>query len=106
MSDFKKITVEHGQNLIDIAMQEYGSIIGLRLIIDDNNMSFDDSLQPGRELLIRKELVPNPDDSTNAGFYQDSVVQKNYMLSQKQINTSDKWIEEGRAYSSGFSFGF
>jgi len=106
MKNFKTILVEYGQSMVDIAMQEYGSVIAVRLIIDDNDLSFDSSLEPGRSLLIRTEPTPNPDDTTNAGFYENSVVQKEFSLKSVRVNTGDLYQETGSGFSSGFSFGF
>ena len=103
MSDFKIILVEHGQNIIDIALQEYGNIEAVRLVIDDNDLSFDSSLEPGRSLNIRKDLAYKPNSNES---YQDVAVQKRYELDSRRINTGDVWAEEGREFSSDFDFSF
>lgn len=52
-----KITVEDGQTVWDIAVQEYGTVEGLSLLLKDNNLSLSASLYPSQQLVIQL----NPD---------------------------------------------
>lgn len=57
----REVIVQPGQCLEDIALQEYGSIDGVREVVMDNEDVFVDGfctrLQPGTKLAIRDEPV-------------------------------------------------
>lgn len=50
----KTILVREGQTLADIAIQEYGCIEGLMLLVDDNNLSMDSDVYKDQPLEIRE----------------------------------------------------
>lgn len=60
----RTITVQPGQCLEDLALQEYGSIDGVSLIVFGNEDVFTDGfctdLQPGTELVISGEPINLP----------------------------------------------
>ena|SRR5690606_24563994 len=47
-----QVTVESGQSIVDIAVQELGSSEGLKVICDLNNLEYDDDLYPGQVLIL------------------------------------------------------
>jgi hypothetical protein len=59
MRPYKVIEVSLGQTLWDIAVQEYGSLDGVMLLVEDNieqlNMGFDTDVVPGMLLKIRSK---------------------------------------------------
>lgn len=57
----KLITVESGQNLIDIALQEYGTPEALVTICADNALEYDANLVPDQALAIRQTGVDKID---------------------------------------------
>lgn len=55
-----KITTAENQSIFDIAIQEYGGVEGIFLLMEDNPdviLSFNSELLPGTVLLIRKETT-------------------------------------------------
>ena len=46
------IQVQHGQNLIDVAIQHYGSAASLVELAQANNLALDADLQPGQTLSL------------------------------------------------------
>lgn len=52
--DYKTVIVEQGQNLFDIAVQEYGGIEGVVHLIQDNGLDVNARLEPGQELKVFK----------------------------------------------------
>jgi hypothetical protein len=60
----RKYTVQYGQTMLDIAVQEYGHVDGVFLLIKDNpNYSITDVPVPGEELLIRDEAPQLSEDN-------------------------------------------
>lgn len=57
----RSIIVQPGQSLEDIALQEYGTIDGVREVVMDNEGVFVDGfstrLQPGTQLTVREEPI-------------------------------------------------
>lgn len=60
MSKTYKYIVLPGQNLIDIAMQVYGSAEALLFVCIDNDLDVGDSIVPGQELIIDIDKVTVP----------------------------------------------
>lgn len=56
----RKIIVEFGQSLVDIAVQEFGTADGLSVICELNNLEFDDDLDSG-QILILPDRDPDND---------------------------------------------
>lgn len=64
----KQIIVDNRQTIWDIAIQEYGSVMGAALLIKDNELpGYMPSLMPGQVLLIKSAPV----DATIAKYYAD-----------------------------------
>lgn len=51
--EFHDIIVEKGQSLIDIAVQEYGSIYSVNQLLADNQLALNSTLSSGQKLKIR-----------------------------------------------------
>ena len=79
----KLIKVRFGQTIEDIAIQEYGSLSGVRFLLEDNpSISLDTLLFPGQELSIRiVELT-------------DSEVQMVNYLKQNKLNPVGGFVGE------------
>lgn len=82
----KKIKVFEGQNLFDIALQEYGAIDALVKLAVDNDLRVDDDLTDGQELLIDEAAVINQQmvnyfknngHDLNTGVYVDLAIGTN-----------------------------
>lgn len=58
----KKIRVYELQNILDVAVQEYGSIEAIGKLLADNSLKADAVLTAGDELVIRKQAfeIENP----------------------------------------------
>lgn len=72
----KKCTVQYGQSMWDIAIQEYGHVDGVFLLVKDNpNYSITDVPVPGEELLIRDETPELSEDNRRiAAAYQEQKI--------------------------------
>lgn len=57
MAKIEKITVSKGQNIIDVCIQELGSVEGLIHLLRENNLTPNSDLVPGNEMLIPVEEV-------------------------------------------------
>lgn len=53
----KSITAQSGQTIEDIALQEYGCVEGVVLLLDDNGLGQDDDVFTGQVLQVR-DTVP------------------------------------------------
>jgi hypothetical protein len=65
--------VSSGQCLIDVAIQEYGSIEALFDLAKDNNLEVDDDLIPGQVLQIRDTLPDTADPDLVDYFARKSI---------------------------------
>ena len=54
-----KIIVTEGQNIVDVAIREYGAIEALIDLCIDNNLAVDSTLQAGQELIIDDIKIRN-----------------------------------------------
>ncbi len=93
----KEVIIEKGQTLYELSVQHYGSVEGLFLLMNDNNISsVNHSLQVGDKLKIKSEAI----DQSIVDYYT-----KNSIVVNSGFNTP---IITGvtRAFSSGFSTGF
>jgi len=55
----KKVTVQKQQNIIDLAIQEYGSIEGLIQLAKDNDLSLDEDMVAGAMLEVNESKINN-----------------------------------------------
>jgi len=58
----RQVIVQQGQTIVDIALQEYGSVEGLFALLEANQtLDLDSQLEPGQKVLVREEDVVNSD---------------------------------------------
>ena len=74
----RTITIEEGQNLIDIAVQEFGTADGLSTICDLNDLEFDEDLKPG-QILVLPDL--DPDNDIQAYFASEGIKVNSHTIS-------------------------
>ena len=55
----KKATVHKQQNILDLAIQEYGSIEGLLELAKENNLSLDEDMVAGSVLSVDESKIIN-----------------------------------------------
>lgn len=104
MSEYYDITVEQGQDIFDIAIQEYGGVDALFVVLEDNaSIDLTTELQAGDVLSIRREpastLISDP--QSLAWFRARQVRVRNQGLAGEAeipIPTS--------AFTEGFTIGF
>lgn len=70
-SGMSKVVVLANQSLLDITLQEFGSLEGLMSFAILNNISIIDHLVPGLELNIDDSLIEN---SENVRYYNDNEI--------------------------------
>jgi len=56
----KTISVSQGQNMLDVSIQEYGSIAAVMQLCMDNNIPIDYQLKGGETLLIDESKIIDP----------------------------------------------
>lgn len=69
----RTITVVDRQNIVDIAIQCYGSAAAVIDLCIDNNLELDSDLTPGMQLLIQ-DTYPESADSDVADYLQGNSV--------------------------------
>lgn len=76
----KTIFVETGQNMIDIAIQEYGKLEAVETVWTDNGLAQDADLYPGQALRIREsgvDEIPVTDDTVMGVYSSRAAKDKN-----------------------------
>jgi len=76
----KLIYIESGQNIIDIALQEYGKLEAVETVCLDNGLAYDADLYAGQQLLIRevgKDDIPVKDDTVLSVYARKASKDKN-----------------------------
>ena len=72
------IKVLSGQTLIDIALQQYGCYEGIKILCQDNGLSFTSEIHAGDTLLIQDVVPELTDDNIKvANYYAANKVQVN-----------------------------
>ncbi|OSZ79264.1 hypothetical protein CAP35_13705 [Chitinophagaceae bacterium IBVUCB1] len=66
----KEVTVRHGQSMIDIALQYYGSINGVWDVAKLNDLSITEQLKAGQTL---KVTVTENETTKYLGSYNDKI---------------------------------
>lgn len=67
----KEITVQGNQSNWDVALQEYGSVEGLFLLLEDNpGLTVDSELTPGQKLIIKSP----PINADVVGYYAKKTI--------------------------------
>jgi hypothetical protein len=56
----KLVTVSAGQSLVDVCLQELGTVAALFALADANNRSLTDPLSPGEQLLVPETVLSLP----------------------------------------------
>jgi len=88
-----KTKIKPGQNLIDFAVQHYGTAESILKLCLDNNLNIGQDVEPETELLIDENYTEN---SENVNFYK--TTNKNVATANEPII----WIlETGIWYDSG-----
>jgi hypothetical protein len=90
----KYITVESGQNIIDIAIQEYGRLEAVETVWTDNNLAQDAELYPGQQLLIREagiDDIPVTDGTVMAVYSSRAAKDKNgvFLVNSRSPSADD-----------------
>lgn len=68
-----RITVHHGQTLMDIAIQFYGSADALVDLANDNGLALDASINPGDKLIIN-DVYPERALSIFSDYLKDNKI--------------------------------
>jgi hypothetical protein len=94
------IKVIRNQSLVDIAVQYYGSVSGVFLLLEDNKelMSINDKLLPGQKIFVRDALQPkivnylkNPVATLDESSTADGI---GYMTVETNFFVGEKWHEK------------
>lgn len=93
-----KVKVISNQNLLDIALQEYGSVEGVINLVVANNRSITDDLFAGDELIIDADPV----DQLMLDFYRKNQIKP--ATGVPLLNMACRFTD--RAYTNGFNCGF
>lgn len=80
-----KQKIQSGQNLVDFAMQYYGTAEAILKLCTDNNLNIGDEIPAGTELLIDNDYVENTE---NVDYY------KNYNKNVATTSELPVWILE------------
>ncbi len=67
----KKVIVHKRQNVIDLAIQEYGSIEGLLELAKENNLSLDEDMVVGSTLFVDASKITN---KPLVGFFKEKKI--------------------------------
>jgi len=51
------VTVQDGQNIFDVCLQEFGTLEELSKFLEDNDLTLNTKLTAGRELIVNKANV-------------------------------------------------
>ncbi len=87
----KKEAVIEGQNIYDVAIQEYGGIEGVFQIIRDNpELTLDDDLQPGTKIKIDTTIASN---KVMADYLKDRNI-KVTTSAIGEVVSGSFWIDE------------
>lgn len=78
------IKAQQGQNLFDIAIQTMGSVMGVLLIADENDLSITAELSPGQELRIPDRVF---DDAVVLSFKKGRIKPATSLSAAEEIQT-------------------
>lgn len=81
----RTIQVQDRQNIVDIAIQYYGSAASVIDLCQDNNLELDSDITPGMFLLIQ-DTYPDSADSDLADYLQGNSV---VVVSMSELNDGD-----------------
>lgn len=77
----KNIVISENQNIIDVAMQEYGSLEGLLTFARLNGLALDEDLVSGTNLIVDEAEIVNK--------------QLQSLFENRRVNTGTELIETG-----------
>lgn len=95
MSINNSITIKHNQSLLDIAVQEHGTIVAVIDIAKANNIAVTDDLQPGQ---ILNMPVGNITESNIVNFYKQQSVVPATGLNDDLISNFIEGLNNGIGY--------
>jgi len=90
-----KIIVKEGQTILDVALQEYGSIESLQDFLTDNGLDWNSDLREGQEVEI------------NTAGRGNAMIREYFVANSISLNNGEEYI--GPDYflmQTGDSFGF
>lgn len=93
----KVIKVGFGQTIEDLAIQEFGSISGIRFLLEDNSISLDDNLYPGQLINIRSTEITDQESQTVNFLKQNNIRPTAGFVGEKPelSYVEDDYVEEG-----------
>ncbi|MBS1506032.1 MAG: LysM peptidoglycan-binding domain-containing protein [Bacteroidetes bacterium] len=86
------IVVQDGQSIYDIALRYYGSVTGVDILLQDNDLSIDSDLKAGQVLKVRSASGDATSNSTVSFFEKNDSTVNNFDFIKKSINPSVKII--------------
>jgi hypothetical protein len=89
--------VTRGQTLSDIALEVYGDISGIILMIQDNEIHLGEDLQAGQVLTVRPEAI-NVDI---AAYYAAKGLKANTGEYEAQVINASDWLVSGGVWNDG-----
>lgn len=110
-----EVTIERGQNIIDITLQEHGNLEGLIDVLKINNLGLSDVLNPGEKLLIDEttvgknaaaRLINESGIKVATGLFKQIYSSFNESFNLSFAVGKFKPKVKGKAFSTGFSNGF
>jgi hypothetical protein len=92
--------LQPGQNLIDVALQEYGSIDGLLKLCNDNNIAIGQNVNPGTSLIIdsnsvllKKQVINYRNKGIKPATGDVRIVESEWILANGTWNDLKIWID-------------
>lgn len=93
------ISVGQGQVLEDIAIQQYGTVEAVFILMEDNDLDLDSQLYTGQELVIREEVPALTDTNKEiARYYSEKKLYPNTGISnteELELYVDADYLEEG-----------
>lgn len=77
----RQIVVESGQSIIDIAVKEFGTADGLKVVCDLNGLEYDDDLYPGMVMSL-PDLDP---DNRIQTYFKDKGIEVNSHVAESDV---------------------
>lgn len=94
MADYR---VRYGQTIFDVAVQVYGAIEGVALLLEDNSgLTLNSELPVGGTLAVHGEKAI---DSNRVNFLKDrGIIISNFEETERQSDEQGFWITENGDY--------
>jgi hypothetical protein len=87
-----RTTASEGQSLVDVAIQELGTVAGLFDLADAQGLAITDALTPGQVLLVPYSTASQPD---TVNYFKKRI---------QRINTGDTGVGIGQLARHDFDF--